>query len=419
MSLHDRLKFNKGLKKKITNKNRDFFLFKEWLNKGGAKYPDLYFKKYSDSERGMHTKKKISSNTDVMYIPLNLLITDDNSSKYSELMGIDLDNIINSSLIKIALYILDTINDNDNHYQPYYNILPDDISHLPIFWNDSTLNLLESSDLLRDINARKNMLSKEYNKLCEICELFAREQTLENWLWARSIVGSRNFSININGIQKSAMVPLADMLNHFRPAETRWGYNNSKGGFTMTTLKGIKNGAQIMDSYGRKSNRKYLLHYGFVMDDNTESDGSCDDDILIEIPGMQYSKKVYVTKDDFIEKLMPTLRLANRNSNEFDSNPNRSAIISKRNEVAALLSMGNIARNMLIQFPKTYSQNVLDLKRLKGFSKERNAINFVKKQKELLLFMKKLADDMIPVVAFQDISNDEIDEKYRDYININ
>ena len=139
MSLHDRLKFNKGLKKKITNKNRDFFLFKEWLNKGGAKYPDLYFKKYSDSERGMHTKKKISSNTDVMYIPLNLLITDDNSSKYSELMGIDLDNIINSSLIKIALYILDTINDNDNHYQPYYNILPDDISHLPIFWNDSTL----------------------------------------------------------------------------------------------------------------------------------------------------------------------------------------------------------------------------------------------------------------------------------------
>ena len=74
---------------------------------------------------------------------------------------------------------------------------------------------------------------------------------------------------------------------------------------------------------------------------------------------------------------------------------------------------------MLIQFPKTYSQNVLDLKRLKGFSKERNAINFVKKQKELLLFMKKLADDMIPVVAFQDISNDEIDEKYRDYININ
>ena len=66
-------------------------------------------------------------------------------------------------------------------------------------------------------------------------------------------------NININGIQKSAMVPLADMLNHFRPAETRWGYNNSKGGFTMTTLKGIKNGAQIMDSYGRKSNRKYCI----------------------------------------------------------------------------------------------------------------------------------------------------------------
>ena len=270
MSLHDRLKFNRGSKKKITDKNENFFIFKKWLENGGAKYPDLYFKKYSDSERGMHAKKTIRPNSEVMYIPLSLLITNDNKSRYSDSMGEDLENMSNASLIKIALFILDTIDDEDSFYQPYYNILPEDISHLPIFWQEHTLKLLESSDLIKDINARKNMLSREYSDLCVLSQLFSREISLEDWMWARSIVGSRNFSINIDGIQKSAMVPLADMLNHYRPAETKWGYNNSKKGFTMDTLKNIKSQAQIMDSYGRKSNRKYLLHYGFVMDNNTE-----------------------------------------------------------------------------------------------------------------------------------------------------
>ena len=36
-----------------------------------------------------------------------------------------------------------------------------------------------------------------------------------------------------------------------------------------------------MDSYGRKSNRKYLFHYGFVMD-ITEKNNTCDDDVCIE-----------------------------------------------------------------------------------------------------------------------------------------
>jgi histone-lysine N-methyltransferase SETD3 len=417
MSLHDRLKFNKGLKQTISDKNRNFFIFKKWLEKGGANYPNLFFKKYSDSERGMHAKKKIIPNTEVMYIPSNLLITNDNTSRYSTDMGSSINSLNNTNLLKIALYILDTIDDRHNFYQPYYQILPKDISHLPIFWDKSVLNLLESSDFLNDIMARKKMLTNEYSSLCNLSENFRREITLYDWLWARSIVGSRNFSINVDGSNKSAMVPLADMLNHYRPAETKWGYDNNKRGFTMTTLKGINHRAQIMDSYGRKSNRKYLLHYGFVMDDNIESDGTCDDDIIIEIPDSNSSRKLYVNKDNFIDKLMPTLRLANRTKQEFNNTGDSNSMISPRNEVASLLSMANIARNMLLQFPKTYSQNVSELKKLKGFSKERNAINFVKKQKELLLFIKKLADDMIPIVGFEDISNEQINNKYKQYVN--
>ena len=69
MSLHDKLKFNRGLRKKITDRDHDFFIFKEWLDEGGAKFPNLYFKKYSDNERGVHTKKPIPANMEIIYLP--------------------------------------------------------------------------------------------------------------------------------------------------------------------------------------------------------------------------------------------------------------------------------------------------------------------------------------------------------------
>lgn len=36
----------------------------------------------------------------------------------------------------------------------------------------------------------------------------------------------------------------------------------------MTALRNIAKGAQVHDSYGYKSNERYLLNYGFSFEDN-------------------------------------------------------------------------------------------------------------------------------------------------------
>lgn len=41
----------------------------------------------------------------------------------------------------------------------------------------------------------------------------------------------------------------------------------------MTSLKVIKDGAQVFDSYGKKCNSKFLLHYGFTIESNREVRG--------------------------------------------------------------------------------------------------------------------------------------------------
>lgn len=102
-----------------------------------------------------------------------------------------------------------------------------------------------------------------------------------------------------------ALVPFADMLNHYQPRETTWDYSDIDQGFQIKSLKNINPGEQIFDSYGKKSNLRYLLNYGFTVENNTES-GRCPNEVLLHIKlpetDPNYSRKVNrrVTLDKFI-----------------------------------------------------------------------------------------------------------------------
>jgi protein-histidine N-methyltransferase len=58
-------------------------------------------------------------------------------------------------------------------------------------------------------------------------------------------VCSRNFGLIVNGVRTAALVPYADMLNHYRPRETKWQFEDSRQGFTIITLNKIACGAQV------------------------------------------------------------------------------------------------------------------------------------------------------------------------------
>jgi protein-histidine N-methyltransferase len=83
------------------------------------------------------------------------------------------------------------------------------------------------------------------------------------FLWARAMVSSRAFSL----LSTEALVPMADMLDHQRPADVEWGYEHPTESFTMRAARDIAAGEVAYDSYGEKSNGKLLELYGFCVDD--------------------------------------------------------------------------------------------------------------------------------------------------------
>ena len=238
-----------------------------WLNNNNFKGVDINFKKKS-GDRSVYSKKNITQNKLVAQIPLKCIIHDgmaENTQIGREFLTADHSECHNIKLTLIVIYMLSTISEN-SFYKEYYNILPNKLSHFPIFWRDSTINILKGSNFIDDINKRKQNFINDFNVLCNCSPTFKANFTFLDFVNMRTIVGSRNFGITINNIRRSAMVPLADMFNHDYPPNVTWAFNDETNCFEMISNQNILANTEINDSYGNKCNSKLLLFYGFILD---------------------------------------------------------------------------------------------------------------------------------------------------------
>ena len=71
----------------------------------------------------------------------------------------------------------------------------------------------------RQVEERSQAIEGDYGVICDLYPPFRDVSTLEEFKWARMCVCSRNFGLDVGGLRTSALVPYADMLNHYRKAE--------------------------------------------------------------------------------------------------------------------------------------------------------------------------------------------------------
>mmetsp|Transcript_28577 Transcript_28577/g.60949 ORF Transcript_28577/g.60949 Transcript_28577/m.60949 type:complete len:733 (-) Transcript_28577:100-2298(-) len=241
----------------------------------------------SKEMRGVHARTTIPPQTTCVSIPKSCLIT----VEMGQATPIGR-KILSSNLeldapkhIFLMIYLLwdKKLHGVKSFFAPYYNILPESLRNMPIFWNEEELRYLKGSHLLVQISDRAEAIRDDYESICGIAPELFTIATLEEFQWARMIVCSRNFGLLINGHRTSALVPHADMLNHYRPRETKWTFCEDTQCFTITSLQTIGRGAQVYDSYGQKCNHRFLLNYGFCVERNVEVDGFCPNEVPLEL----------------------------------------------------------------------------------------------------------------------------------------
>eukprot|EP00934_Nitzschia_sp_Nitz4_P008335 Nitzschia sp. Nitz4//scaffold47_size129522//117119//119009//NITZ4_003570-RA/size129522-snap-gene-0.190-mRNA-1//1//CDS//3329552857//8325//frame0 len=297
--------------------------FEAWLRENGAQFELLELREYEtpsenapleeekkeqllrapeESElRGVHARVFVPPNTVCMSVPRSCLITVEMGQQTpigQAILRSDLDLDAPKHIFLMIFLLWDRkVNGTQSFFHPYYEILPPTLRNMPIFWTPAELKGLQGSYLLQQIRDRNDAIAQDYHAICQISPL-AQLCTLDEFKWARMCVCSRNFGLQMDGHRTSALVPHADMLNHYRPRETKWTFDEERQAFTITTLQPIPAGAQVYDSYGQKCNHRFLLNYGFAVEDNRELDGFCPNEVPIEL-SLTRDDPLFAQKMDF------------------------------------------------------------------------------------------------------------------------
>ena len=265
-------------KKNIYNKTIKFKSYPLYINflkelyKNNAFFPKLEIQFFSDNYRGVIAKSPIKKDEIILSIPkeclisLELVLETEYGKKIGEIMFNELTSPKHCLLSSFILF-----EKNNPKWKFYFDLLPKDFSNFPIFYTDDELKYLKGSPFLNQILDKKSDMKKDYLKLCEYIPLF-NQFTFDEFMEARMIISSRIFGISINNNKTDVLVPYADLLNHKRPRQTQWYYDDKINSFVIQATEDILIGKEIFDSYGKKTNGRFLLNYGFAVENNDSAE---------------------------------------------------------------------------------------------------------------------------------------------------
>ena len=196
-------------------------------------------------------------------------------------------------------------------YKYYFDLLPKDFKNFPVFYTKEELEYLKGSPFLSQILEKKKDMKIDYNKLCEYIPNF-KQFKFNKFKEARVLISSRIFGISINQNKTDVLAPFADLLNHKRPRQTQWYYDDNLESFVIQAIENIKQGDEIFDSYGKKTNARFLLNYGFCLDDNDTSEYLLSVELNENYPLFNFKKNFFQNESDLV-------RSFNLNNNFYES----------------------------------------------------------------------------------------------------
>ena len=181
--------------------------FKIWLNDNGAIYPNIEFPiAYLKGRKiGCKTTKKIDQNSAILYIPYKLII---DSSKIE--VNTTLPSLSRHNATKIAYFLMKEIDKGqESFYKPYINlILSNNFNSYPVFWTED--DKIELND--GDFEDKISNYNDEINQTCDLMKKKTDVTKFEHVLFKKiyTFVISKQIVINEN---RSLLVPLVDLLN--------------------------------------------------------------------------------------------------------------------------------------------------------------------------------------------------------------
>ena len=370
----------------------------------------------SDCNRFCKATEEIYDKDILIRIPFEALMTLDlaRQSPLGKYFTPQLEKKLNSphhSLL--STFMLTEIDKGDkSKWKYYFDFLPVSYNNFPIFYGEKEFSYLKGTQFLELIKKKKREMKEDYDLL--IKEIPGYDKYDYNlFKKMREVISSRVFGVTIKGKKNDIIAPYADMLNHKRPRQTHWNFDDSCNAFIIKGVSNVKKGQEVFDSYGIKCNSRFLLNYGFTIENNEDNEFKIvltlnESSPLFKekiefLENKNYSKKFALVINSSSEsKIMPFLSflrfiLYNKsNFKEMDT----TKPISISNEIVLFTKLKELMKTYLSKYPTTleYDIEYLNKNKKKMDFNEYNCYIIRIGEKKILNYYLNMSNDILKLL---------------------
>ena len=284
-----------------------FLRFIRYLYDKGAYVNKIDIVLTDETNRSVITTGQILKKENILRIPYEALITLELAQE-SEI-GKNITSTVKKQLKSpnhcvFTTYLLSEMEKGESSKWKFYlDMLPESYDNFPVFYKEKEEQLLKGTSFLQIVNSKKKEIYQDYVTLCGVINNFQRF-SYDNFCKVRMIVSSRIFGVKIKNLKTEVFAPYADMLNHRRVRQTHWYYEDSYNAFVISAIENIEPGYELYDSYGKKCNSRFLLNYGFTLENNEDNEYKLS--ITLAENSYKYKEKSAILKNSITKKF--TLR---------------------------------------------------------------------------------------------------------------
>ena len=369
----------------------------------------------SDCDRFCKSTEEIYDKDILVRIPLEALMTLDlaRQSQLGKYFTPQLEKKLNSphhSLL--STFMLTEIDKGSkSKWKYYFDFLPMSYNNFPIFYTDKEFEYLKGTQFLELIKKKKREMKEDYDLLTNIIPGYTKYD-FNLFKKMREVISSRVFGVTIKGKKNDIIAPYADMLNHKRPRQTHWNFDDESNSFIIRGVSNVKKGQEVFDSYGIKCNSRFLLNYGFTVENNEDNEfkiililnesSPLFKEKMIFLGGKNYTKKFSLVINNAESKITPFfsfLRFILYSKSNF-KDVNTSKPISVENEIILFNKIKELMKNYLSKYPTTleYDIDYLNKNRKKMDFNEYNCYIIRIGEKKILNYYLNMANDILQLL---------------------
>ncbi|GFR41412.1 hypothetical protein Agub_g2095 [Astrephomene gubernaculifera] len=255
--------------------------FLAWCKEERVRFPSSHLAALANTGRALVASRAIKMGEVVVEVPDDAVLMADNCSIRDVLDEEGLCKPADDEILEVQGLVIAVMYEKwrgeQSRWAPYLALLPDDMTHMPLYWKrreflelrgtaayDKMMGRLQHpADAPTQVPLLWSEVVAPFIAEHPELELPGGQQGYELYRWATCAVASYSFILGDDKYQ--AMVPVWDLLNHITGAvNVRLHHCARRHVLQMLATRDIRAGEELVNNYGELSNAELLRGYGFV-----------------------------------------------------------------------------------------------------------------------------------------------------------